>query len=276
MQYCQDITLSEIQQFEECEIAAWTDLFKTASKEDIGALRLEFHKIGHGVFSAAANVDVLAFNRTLVLGFDLTIDEDLIDMIIDRFSRLHVNRFFIQADPVSQSKRLVEILSSRGFGHYNNWVRLYLDIAEAPAAKSDLHIEQITSRHAGAFADIVSIGFGWPTVINSWVQKSVGRANWRHYMAFDGEKPVATGALYMHNELAWFSFASTLSDYRGRGAQGALIAKRIGDASKLGCKRIVVETAQDKPDKPSPSNRNMLRFGFRAAYVRPNYIRVTN
>jgi GNAT superfamily N-acetyltransferase len=270
------MSTDDIRQLEECEIAAWTDLFQTASKDDIDALGLEYHKIGHGIFSAAAKVDVLALNRALGLGFESTIDEDLIDMIIDRFSRLRVRRFFIQADPVSQSKHLVEALSAKGFSHYNNWVRLYLDIAEAPEVKSDLRVEQISSEHADAFAEIVTQSFNWPSEIKSWVEKSIGRANWRHYMAFDAEKPVATGAMYIHNELAWFSFASTLSDYRGRGAQGALIARRISDASKLGCKRIAVETAEDKPEKPSPSNRNMLRFGFKVAYVRPNYIHVRN
>jgi hypothetical protein len=35
---------------------------------------------------------------------------------------------------------------------------------------------------------------------------------------------------------------------------------------------LVVETAEDTPEKGAPSFRNMLRFGFQVAYVRPNFI----
>jgi hypothetical protein len=51
-----------------------------------------------------------------------------------------------------------------------------------------------------------------------------------------------------------------------------LLARRITDAADLGCRRLVVETAEDTPKKDAPSFRNMLRFGFQVAYVRPNYI----
>ena len=34
----------------------------------------------------------------------------------------------------------------------------------------------------------------------------------------------------------------------------------------------VVETAEDTPQRNAPSYRNMLSFGFREVYVRPNYI----
>ena len=44
----------------------------------------------------------------------------------------------------------------------------------------------------------------------------------------------------------------------------------------MGCKYIVVETVEDKPDKPSASNRNMKRFGFELTYLRQNYIYYLN
>jgi len=49
----------------------------------------------------------------------------------------------------------------------------------------------------------------------------------------------------------------------------------MNDALTAGCKYVVEETAEDKPDKPSASNRNMYRFGFKLAYTRPNYIYYT-
>jgi hypothetical protein len=39
---------------------------------------------------------------------------------------------------------------------------------------------------------------------------------------------------------------------------------------------LVVETAQDSPQKQNPSTHNLVRFGFEIAYERPNYVRVHN
>jgi GNAT superfamily N-acetyltransferase len=91
-------------------------------------------------------------------------------------------------------------------------------------------------------------------------------------MAFDSDLPVATGAMYVDGAYAWIDFAATLAEYRGRGAQTSLLAQRVRDAAKLGCQWLVVETAQELPDKPAPSYRNMVRHGFVEAYVRPNYL----
>jgi hypothetical protein len=83
---------------------------------------------------------------------------------------------------------------------------------------------------------------------------------------------MATAAVYCRGEYAWIDFASTLPGYRGRGGQAALLARRIADGAALGCKWLVVETAEATPEKPAPSYRNMRRYGFEVAYVRPNYL----
>lgn len=78
--------------------------------------------------------------------------------------------------------------------------------------------------------------------------------------------------MFVRSGDAWLDFAATLPEYRGRGAQSALVVRRIRDASELGCRRLVVETAEEAPGKPANSLHNMLSFGFRTAYVRPNYV----
>ena len=100
----------------------------------------------------------------------------------------------------------------------------------------------------------------------------VGRSGWRHYMAFDGDTPVATGACFIYRETAWIGFAATRTEYRNRGAQSAILAQRINDARESGCALINVETAEQTPEKEAPSYRNMRRYGFEIAYIRPNYL----
>jgi hypothetical protein len=64
--------------------------------------------------------------------------------------------------------------------------------------------------------------------------------------------------------------ASTGVDWRG--CQTALLRRRIRDAAAAGCETLLVETGERTGDRPSASYRNILRAGFREAYVRPNWV----
>ena len=83
---------------------------------------------------------------------------------------------------------------------------------------------------------------------------------------------ISAGAYYLSGDIAWLDFAATKPEYREKGAQSALLARRIDDAAAEGCRLFVVETAEQTPEKEAPSFRNMRRYGFEVAYTRPNYI----
>jgi len=51
------------------------------------------------------------------------------------------------------------------------------------------------------------------------------------------------------------------------------LRRRILDAAAAGCHTLFVETGERVPDRPSGSYRNILRAGFREAYLRPNWRR---
>jgi GNAT superfamily N-acetyltransferase len=54
-----------------------------------------------------------------------------------------------------------------------------------------------------------------------------------------------------------------LPEFRQRGVQSALIARRLHEAAKAGCEYAVVST-----NPGSGSQRNMERRGFRVAYTK--------
>jgi GNAT superfamily N-acetyltransferase len=95
---------------------------------------------------------------------------------------------------------------------------------------------------------------------------------WRHYLATDGETAVGAAAMYARGAWAWLGLAATLEEARGRGAQSALIARRIADAYAAGVRWLSIETAEDTPERDAPSFRNVVRQGFRVAYLRPNWL----
>ena len=70
------------------------------------------------------------------------------------------------------------------------------------------------------------------------------------------------------------AFGAIRSEFRGRGAQSALIARRIEAALSAGCGQMVVETAADTAEKPNPSTHILRRFGFLDLYHRHNWVKL--
>ena len=96
---------------------------------------------------------------------------------------------------------------------------------------------------------------------------------WTAFLAVDGDEPAAAAAIWIGGEAAYFGFAATLPEHRGRGGQGALFAARIERAVAAGCRTLVTETGERRDDRPSASYRNILRFGFEERYVVANRLR---
>jgi GNAT superfamily N-acetyltransferase len=257
---------------EQVEVAAWTDFCRAATREAVAACGIGLANDVSVSASTASKIDVLALNRVVGLGMSEAASEEQLDELVSFYQRRKVRRFFVQVCPKADPGDLPAWLERRGFTHYNNWIKLWRGVEPCPPVDTDLRVRRIGKTHAASFARILVTSFDWPRPLETWVTQMVGRRGWRHYMAFDREAPAATAALFVDGENGWIDFASTLPEYRGRGAQGALVEKRIRDAAEMGCKRLVVETAEEKPGHSAPSYRNMRRFGFETAYTRPNYI----
>lgn len=257
---------------EKVEIEAFSCLFATALPQVISTEGGNVMTVGSATAMVMAEVDVLAFNRVVGLGADGPIDDALLDDIISIYERAGVGRFFIQLSPVALQTSLSDLLIDRGFVHHNNWVKLHRRLKPIEPIETILRVEEISADQAELFGRIVVDNFEWPRQLVASIAGTVDRRNWRHYMAFDGDRPVATGAMYIKNEYGWIDLAATLENYRGRGAQASILTQRIYDASRAGCRWLVAETAEETPDRSVPSYRNMVRYGFEVAYIRPNYL----
>lgn len=265
---------ADLRRLELAELAAWGDYYRSADPDLAGRLGFRLEQRDGALISAVAKADVLALNRVVGLGLGTAPDEDDIGTLVEEYARIGVRRFFVQPSPLCADAGLVERLQAGGFRHYNNWVKLERDVAEPPRIDTDLEVREIGGEHAHDFGEIVARCFQWPEELAGWASAPVGRAGWRHYLAFDGETPAATGAFFVAGETAWIGFAATLPEYRNRGAQRALLARRIEGATRLGCRTLTAEAAEDTTQNRSVSLNNLLAAGFRVAYVRPNYIYV--
>ena len=257
---------------EQVECAAFADCYHAAPPDVAAKCGVAVHEVGQAIAAVVGCADVLGLNRIVGPGVLSPADEEVLDSVLHKYEVAGVRRLFVQVDPVTSATTVIDLLEARGGSHYNNWVKLYRGVEPLAPVVCDLRVEAIDRTHASEFGRIVAESFGWPEMFQQVVAATVGRDGWRHYMAFDGDQPAATAAMYVSEGAGWIDFAATLEGYRGRGAQGKLVELRIADAAAMGCELLVVETAQQTSDHSAPSYRNMLRYGFQEAYVRPNYL----
>jgi GNAT superfamily N-acetyltransferase len=165
-------------------------------------------------------------------------------------------------------------LAENGFARGYAWMKFVRD-AHPPrfAAPADVEVIEVTDGEHEPFGMIAATGFGLPAWAAAFFAGLPGRGGWRCYVArVDGETQ-ACAATLIQGDLAEFGIAATLAPARGRGCQLALLRRRILDAADAGCRTLFVETGERVPDRPSASYKNILRAGFKEAYLRPNWTR---
>ncbi|MEO8062268.1 MAG: hypothetical protein ABI821_05935 [Pseudomonadota bacterium] len=98
-------------------------------------------------------------------------------------------------------------------------------------------------------------------------EQSADRAGFRHYLAFEGPRPIASAALVQFERIGYLTYAQTNEADRERGAQSALIVRRSEDARRLGCTCIATQTLT----MLERSLSNLQRCGFREVYEQEVY-----
>lgn len=264
--------LKLVQRLEAIEAEAYFDLYASAPDDIAEALGLHIYRSRGALATLATKSDVLALNRVGGIGLYADVDPIWLASLLAEFRRAKVRRAFFNRIPFSPDARLDEKFTAAGLRYHNNWVKLYRDCSPLLEFECDLDIRPLQRRHADDFGRIFAGAVGWPDAAGTLLAGLVGRDNWYTFGAFDGNKLVATAALYARGQTGVLTFASTLPAYRGRGVQKALVQRRIAEAARLGCTLCAVETGQNRPGHDVPSHRNMIRCGFSEAYVRGNYV----
>jgi hypothetical protein len=265
-----DLELARI--VEAAEVRVWVDAVRAATPAVASRLGLRVVPVAGGA-AFLSTTDSTLYNRAFGFGLDETIDEATLDDMIDLYPR--DRPFAIQPCPLVQPE-VGGWLTRRGLVPHHDWLKWVRAGREAQPVGCDLAIETLGPDQAGIFTRLaMAIFAAEPPEIMPWVELSVGRAGWSHYIALDGDAPVAIGVLYVEGGVGWLGWGGTLASHRGRGAQSALIARRIEDARAQDCEWLTVETADDTPEKPNPSFRNVARAGFRLLYRRPSFAHLT-
>ena len=233
------------------EHAAYADAFRAAPET------AETTEIAGATCIVVRGLGSRMFNRVL----DLT-STDPLDEIGD----------FYGTEPwwVSDAYGLGPKLEQRGFVGDYGWMKFSRGVSPR-RARSELDVRRVDAAQAQDFARVVVDAYGMPEWTAPLAANVVGRQGWSCYVAYADGEPAGAGALFVQDDVGWLGFAATREQYRGRGAQSAILAARIEDARQQGCGTVTTETGELQEGRPSSSYRNIVRAGFREVGVRPNY-----
>jgi hypothetical protein len=254
---------------ERVEREASAALFAHAPAEMVAKLGLHHRRIDDGLLTLSRVLDHIMICRLQGLGVEAPANAAALDAAIAAFRGAEVKNWVIQLAPGADA--LARALGERGFQrHPRTWAKFLYRGGPPPAARTDLAVREVGVEHARAAAEIACAAFELPPFAAPWLAGFVGKPRFHTFLAFDGERPVATGTLFVDGEAAWLGFGATLASHRGRGAQGAILGARIETALQTGAKLISTETGIPHPNEAGPSFKNIQRAGFRVVYERPN------
>ena len=208
-------------------------------------------------------------NRIAGLGLDGPATEEQLDDAIAAMAGL---RYYVSVSPSAEPAEIGDWLLARGFEPSWGWMQFERGLEPLPAETS-LELAEIGPERGDEFGRLVCGAFGLPEGLVPICAALPGQPDWHCWLALgDDDEPAAAAALYVAEGAGYIGLAGTDPEYRGRGAQSALLAARIARARELGCDAIFTETGEQVPDRPSSSYRNIVRAGFEELYVLPNWL----
>ena len=208
-------------------------------------------------------------NRVVGLGAAVPATEDDVD---DALAAMPAGTtFYVAVDPQAQPPELPGWLQARGLQPGWGWMTFHRDPRVRPQAQTPLRLIEVAGTDdRAAFAHVVCESYELAPEVGPRLADAPD-AGWLCWVAYDADEPAAAAGLYVDDGVGYLGFAGTLAPHRGKGAQSALLARRIERAAQLGCDLVITETGEAKDGRPGNSYRNILRAGFTEQGVSANW-----
>ena len=197
-------------------------------------------------------------NRVHLCGADGGLTRDGVMRLKGLFDEVGIRRFFVWLSPGSNVEAVRGWLTDAGLTRvpFVTYPTLTREPYEGRPVETDLEVRELEAGEAAGLAGRLDDA-AWPEYL-----PSIGLPGHHHFIALDRDRPVASAVLCVFEELGYLGVARTAEADRRRGAQSALIAKRIEKARALGCRTLASETLSIAPASLS----NLLKAGFQTIY----------
>ncbi|WP_034263911.1 GNAT family N-acetyltransferase [Actinospica robiniae] len=264
---------------EQTEIKAYTDFVAGAPASVREALGIGSVEIGSARAIAVRGDSTGFFNRAGGFSPEYPIDADVVARTIDFYREKQLSSgAFMVAPPVLPTD-WTSIAAKYDLVEGTRYVKLACDVESAVATTDvlgpldpKLHIGLVESRQAREWASAMMPALGFAPELIDVAEACVGRPGWRQFAAWEGERIVGVGSIFVNGECANMMGGATLEGWRGRGVQTALLAARIRAAHAAGCRWMVAEAFAEAPGQHNSSLHNMLRSGFERLYDRVAWV----
>lgn len=193
---------------------------------------------------------------------------------IEKFFKARGAPVFHEVSPLAD-KALMPMLSERGYHPFEMSTVMFLQLAERVERNLPNEAAQVRTLKDGdedreLFVRTFAEGWSEYTEYAEFMLEmarisATTTGNTPFIAALDGQA-VACGSLSIRDGVALFAGASTIPEFRRRGAQQALLEARFRYARAVGC-----DLAMMAADPGSGSQRNAERQGFRIAYTRTKW-----
>ncbi|HEX2979767.1 MAG TPA: GNAT family N-acetyltransferase [Anaerolineaceae bacterium] len=126
-------------------------------------------------------------------------------------------------------------------------------------------VREFTQGEIDAFAQVVcDVQNVAPADLPVWQAAHAAQFHdWCCYAAYVEGQPAAHGVMRIKDKVAMLMFAATKTQFRGYGAQTALLRQRIANAAQAGCELVICSSYPG-----TISQRNQQRAGLRIAYTK--------
>ena len=257
---------------ENIEARSGAAFHRSAPTEYAAKLGIEVGNIGSATLLSARKSNSLYFNRVIGLGLASDATLGLVEQILDHYAERKIKRFALELSPLAKPDKIVTWLEQSGFHESNGATKMWRDGSPIQEEQIDFQIRRVGTTGASDWFTVMSTVFSQFRSRRQWYEARFNVSQWHHYLAYNGDEPVAVAAMYLQDGAAHLTDAATLAPFRRRGIQKGMIHRRVVDGLKLGCNWFTSETVAPKPRNPLISHRNLHRSGFEMAYIRAKYV----
>jgi hypothetical protein len=204
--------------------------------------------------------------QTFGLGlFQLPSDEEM--QRIESFFRERQAPVHHEVSPLADPA-LLSVLNQRGYRPLELTSVMYLRLERMGLAPANgIPVRLACKDEQDVFARTLAEGWadqaGLGDSLFDLMRVVAARPEGVNFLADMDGRPVAAGSLAIHKGIALLAGASTIPQWRRRGAQRAPVRERLDYAARAGCDVAMMCAAPG-----SESQRNGERHGFRIAYTR--------
>ena len=188
---------------------------------------------------------------------------------IERFFRERGAAVHHEICPIAGA-RLLPVLNARGYRPIEISDVLFLPLpgkAEASDVASPLRVRTVGEPEHDVWAATATEGWREVGDFTELMRASAARRRAVDFLVEWDGSPIAAASLVIHDGVGLMAGASTIPQWRGRGAQQALFQARLTYAAEAGCNLAMVVT-----EPGSASERNAQRHGFQMAYTRTKWM----